>query len=71
MTICCIDCRFFERNPELDESGKSSFGQCHRFPPAVTTRIARHGDNFTVFEEASSFPEVCLDEWCGEFKPKQ
>lgn len=64
----CGDCRFYKREPQVEE--------CHRYPPRVeadqfTREIAR------ILESAEweniqneRWPYVDENDWCGEWKPK-
>lgn len=56
----CGDCRFCipSEDPELPNAG-----DCRRYPPQ---RFYYSADD----PHATMYPEVCLDDWCGEFQPR-
>ncbi|MFN0183047.1 MAG: high-potential iron-sulfur protein [Aquabacterium sp.] len=53
----CMNCEFWN----LDDG--ADWGECHRFPP--TTAMGNPGDWYT------SWPQVDVEDGCGEFKESQ
>lgn len=62
----CGNCLFFRDAYEtgemdIEDDSPEVRGSCRRFPPQV---VYNPGEE--IFE--SNFPEVDIDEWCGELK---
>jgi hypothetical protein len=76
MSAACAACRFFV----LKEAGHT-YGDCHRNPPSLEfTANFREEDGYgqrrAFRAEISQFrngvwPNVALDQWCGEFSPSE
>lgn len=64
----CSLCRFYE-------STDQDFGNCRRKPPVVLEKFVtpESGCDFpdsNSIANASVFPIVCAENWCGEFKSR-
>lgn len=58
----CKNCKFFNRRGEVFE--------CRRFPPQVCTETFTDRDGNITSNDFQAFPDVSLNDWCGEYKNK-
>ena len=65
----CGRCRFF-RGYGADLDAPETGGMCKRFPPVLFKQTAHTALSAWMEDEISDmwrWPEVCADDWCGEF----
>lgn len=64
----CKDCRFWDNE---DRGEDDVFGFCRRHAPTPFVAYTYQGDERRLLDNTeASWPETCLDEWCGEFNPR-
>lgn len=61
----CRTCRFRWRLP----LGTPAIDQCRRWPPAIVVSATAVAAPVTIHDLAYRFPQVMLDDWCGEHRP--
>ena len=61
----CDQCAFYDRLA-------ATWGECRRRPPQSFVRFPEHPKGLLDEEplRISIYPEVSVDEWCGEFSPE-
>jgi hypothetical protein len=69
----CGNCQFFCRRTKRPKKGMGViYGQCRRFPPALTPFVFDDGSvDYSIGVPAGwAWPAVHSQQWCGEHKPK-
>ncbi len=63
----CDKCYYVDSEDDgYNFTGGSEWYECKRYPPTMIKSIdSDDGDVWT------SYPNVSLDNWCGEFKPEE
>lgn len=71
----CKNCIHWKRYVCFTENSKGEAkiidrveGECHRYPPIVTSEVIRVSVVRDKLYKSSTFPETQEDEYCGEFK---
>lgn len=65
----CANCRFLE---SFDDHDETHIGLCRRMPPQVVVRMGMEPEDRTSpayrDEMETHWPEVLIDDWCGEWQ---
>ena len=68
----CETCRYWESRADGEYPEHKDTGDCHRFPPRMTTDIEfSESIDETTGAFTGFFPETQCWEWCGEWAPQE
>ncbi len=60
----CDECRFYEESEEASDDMDNAMGVCRRYPRQCVANTV-----FGIILGADDYlPEVCANDWCGEFQ---
>ena len=68
MARACATCEWFEAAddpPDPEGIGELAMGQCRRYPPVIHVWDPHEDPDFV-----GDWPEVAVDDWCGEYQPR-